>query len=114
MRRDDHRLQIVCRNGLFPLRAPIGCVIRSRMRLNWPGTGTDDTDIAAADKTESTMIKIVAVKVVDDHPERAGADEGIDQFVVVENVDAGGDLIGIVFPDHAFAASGIIWFADAR
>ncbi len=83
------------------------------MGLDRPRPGIDDADKAAADEALSRMVEIVTVIVVDDHPQGAGADERVDQFVVVEDVDRRGYLIGVVLADHSSAGGGIIGPADA-
>ena len=64
-------------------------------------------------KPKPAVIEVVAVEIVDDGGQRAGADEGIHDLVVEEHIHRRHGLVGVVLADHAFAGFRIVGLADA-
>ncbi len=111
---DGGGAQISLDRCLLPLGAPFRHALRHIHHLDRPTAGIEDLDIAARDEAESLVVEIVAVELVDGHAQRAGADEGIDDLVLEEDIHRGGDLIGVIAPHHPLPALRVVRFADAR
>ena len=58
------------------------------------------------------VIEIVAVELIDAHPDSARGDKRIEDLVVEVGVHARRDLIRIIAPDHALAGVRIVGPAD--
>src|SRR5262249_58614184 len=70
-------------------------------------------EAATAGEAVRAVIEIVAVELVDAHPDGARGDKGIKDLVVKKAVHGGRELIGIIAPDHALAGVRIVGLADS-
>ena len=112
VRREAEPALIVFRGGLLPLRAPFRRAARDRTGLDRTGVGLAGAHVAAADETQSAMVEIVAVVIVDHHAMRAGRDERVEDLVLQDHAHARRRLIGIVAPDHAGIGGRVVRLAD--
>ena len=69
-------LQVVLATAFFHFAPHLGVPFGRRMRSRSArAVRVPAGDVAAADEAQARVVEIVAVEVVDDHAERAGADE---------------------------------------
>src|SRR5215469_1678910 len=66
--------QIVLRHRLLPVETPSRSSLRCPRALDRPAVGLHRAHIAAADEAVRPMIEIVAVELIDAHPDRTGCD----------------------------------------
>src|ERR1700722_7143621 len=65
-------------HGLLPLGAPFGRARRRRCRLNRAAVGLPLPHVAAADEPVWTVVEVIAVELIDAHPDGARGDERIE------------------------------------
>src|SRR5262249_58707846 len=69
--------------------------------------------IADSNEAMRPVIEIVAVELINAHPDRARGDERVEDLVVEKGIYARCDLIGVIAPNHALVRARIVWLADA-
>src|SRR6185437_9315801 len=111
---DREIAQEVLGRGLLPVEAPAGDARRYADHLDGPRAGYEGRDIGTADEAQARVIEVVAVEVVDNRGEGAGADEWVEQLVVEEDVHRTHRLVAVVLADDAIAGLGVVRLADAR
>src|SRR5215468_10023527 len=99
--------QIVLRHRLLPLKTPSRSALRCPCALQRSAVGLHRAHVAPTNETMRPVIGIVAIKLIDAHPDSARADKRAEELAAEKRVNAGCDLIGIISPDHALVAARI-------
>src|SRR4029077_7005626 len=92
--------QIVLRYRLLPLKTPSRSSLRRPGALERSAVGLHSPHVAATNEAMLPVIEIVAVELIDAHPDSARGDKRVEDLVVEKRVDTRRDLIGIISPDH--------------
>src|SRR5260370_21482144 len=96
--------QVTLRHRLLPLGTPSRCSLWCPRALDRSAIGLHRAHVTAADEAVRSVIEIVAVELVDAHPDGARGNKGIEDLVVEEGVHAGCNLGRIISPDHTLTA----------
>src|SRR6185437_16135937 len=97
------RTLIVLAHGLLPLGTPGGSARRDRGTLDGPAVRLDLAHVASAHKPVRSMIEVVAIELIDAHPDGTGGDERVEHESggIEEAAHIGDGLVSKVAADHS-------------
>nr|GEZ34032.1 hypothetical protein [Tanacetum cinerariifolium] len=110
---DGHGAGVVLDRGFFPFRTPRRGAGRERARVDGRSADRGYPGAAAADETQTGVVEVVVVELVDAHADGTATDKWVEVLVIEEHAHAVGGLVRVVAARGAGVGHRVVRLADA-